>query len=199
MVDYEAGNLRSVETSLRKVGADFFVTDDPAEITKADKIIFPGVGEARAAMDVLNKKGIGEGIKEFIRSGKPFLGICIGYQILFDGSEERDTACLGIISGKVRRFPEKKGHKVPHMGWNEVIPVDGGILFEGIEQGSSFYFVHSYYPEPANKNEIYAETDYIIRFASAYKNGNLFAVQFHPEKSGKAGLQLISNFIRWNG
>jgi imidazole glycerol-phosphate synthase subunit HisH len=195
VVDYEAGNLKSVVTALRQVNLDFFVSDNPKELLRADKLIFPGVGEARAAMDVLTAKGIGDAILEFTGSGKPFLGICIGYQILFDMSEERDTPCLGIIPGKVRRFPRKAGFKVPHMGWNEVETRKGdNPLFRNIPPKSSFYFVHSYYPEPAADEDIAGDTDYIISFAACYQRENVTAVQFHPEKSGEVGLQFLTNF-----
>ena len=195
VVDYEAGNLKSVETALRRVNLDFFVSDNPVELLEADKLIFPGVGEARAAMDVLESKGLGDAVLEFIRTRKPFLGICIGYQILFDMSEERDTPCLGIIPGAVRRFPKKEGFKVPHMGWNEVEAREqGSRLFRNIPPKSSFYFVHSYYPEPAREENTAAVTNYILPFASCYQRRNVTAVQFHPEKSGEAGLQFLRNF-----
>lgn len=195
VIDYEAGNLRSVETALKYCGIEYFVSEDPDRLKEADKVIFPGVGEARAAMEVLKQKGFDDAVKEHIQGGKPFLGICIGYQILFDRSEERDAECLGLIPGVVRRFPEKDGYKVPHMGWNEVSVRDReDLLFSGIEQNSSFYFVHSFYPDPEDSEHAAGISDYILPFASYYRRENCFAVQFHPEKSGKAGLRLLYNF-----
>ena len=196
VIDYEAGNLRSVETALRYCGLDYFVTDSPAELDSAWKLIFPGVGEARAAMQVLEAKGLAGAVVRQIEKGKQFLGICIGYQILFEKSEERDTDCLGIIPGTVKRFPERSGYKVPHMGWNEVKFSKAGSadVFEDIPQASSFYFVHSYYPEPLDSDSVLGSTDYIVSFASCYRNNNVLAVQFHPEKSGAAGLRLLRNF-----
>jgi imidazole glycerol-phosphate synthase subunit HisH len=196
VIDYEAGNLSSVETALRFCGIDYFVTDSPGELEQAERLIFPGVGEARAAMDVLKKKGLDAAVVRQIEMGKPFLGICIGYQILFDTSEERDTPCLGIISGQVRRFPIREGYKVPHMGWNEVDVREetGGALFAGIPRGTSFYFVHSYYPRPDEEEYVAGSTDYLLPFASCYRKDNVSAVQFHPEKSGAAGLRLLANF-----
>lgn len=196
VIDYEAGNLRSVETALKRCGIDYFVTDKKSELNQADRIIFPGVGEARAAMEVLKEKELDEAIPEQINRGKLFLGICIGYQILFEKSEERDTECLGIIPGAVKLFPGRKGFKVPHMGWNEVKAEDReeSGLFENIPPQSSFYFVHSYYPEPEDKTSVAGTTEYSVSFAAAYRKENVVAVQFHPEKSGEAGLRFLRNF-----
>lgn len=201
VIDYQAGNLRSVETALRFCGLHYFVTDAAAELDRADRLIFPGVGEARAAMDVLRQKGLDEALVREVEKGKPFLGICIGYQILFEKSEERDTDCLGIIPGAVRRFPDRPGYKVPHMGWNEVEVKEerGHELFANVPQGSSFYFVHSYYPAPAEGNCAAGRTEYIVSFTSCYRKDNVSAVQFHPEKSGAAGLQLLRNFAEMKG
>jgi glutamine amidotransferase len=195
VVDYQAGNLKSVETALRFLDAHFFVTRHPEEIEKADRLIFPGVGEARAAMTVLDESGLGSAIVEFFRSGKPLLGICLGCQIVMERSEERDAGCLGLIQGTVERFPPSLGLKVPHMGWNQVHPSQNHPLFKGIRAGSSYYFVHSYYPAPSDEALVLAETEYGITFASALEKGNLRAVQFHPEKSGKVGLKLLANFL----
>ncbi|MBN2443535.1 MAG: imidazole glycerol phosphate synthase subunit HisH [Spirochaetales bacterium] len=195
VVDYNAGNLKSVETALEFLKADFFVSANPEDFKRADNLIFPGVGEARASMNILNKSGLGEAIRLFCRSGKPVLGICLGCQIIFTHSEEGDTPCLDLIPGNVPRFPKKEGFKVPHMGWNQVSHLDRHPIFTGIPENSSFYFVHSYYPEPEKNEHIIGETEYCIRFCSAVQKENLVAVQFHPEKSGKTGLILLSNFL----
>jgi glutamine amidotransferase len=197
VVDYKAGNLKSVETALRFLQADFFISSKPEDFKKADRLIFPGVGEAYAAMDILNKTGLGEAIITFYRTGKPVLGICLGCQIIFTHSEERDTPCLDLIQGEVVRFPAAPGYKVPHMGWNQVCHRNRHPVFRDIPENSSFYFVHSYYPVPGNDDWIAGETDYAVRFSSAVQKDNLLAVQFHPEKSGKKGLLLLSNFLTW--
>jgi glutamine amidotransferase len=195
VVDYGAGNLRSVENALRHLGADFFVTARPEELRVASGLVFPGVGEARAAMDALRETGLGEGIRDFLASGRKALGICIGCQIALGRSEERDTPCLGIVEGVARLFPKAPGLKVPHMGWNQVRYRQDEPLFRGIPQGASFYFVHSYYPSPEREEDAVAWTEYGIRFASAIRRENLSAVQFHPEKSGPHGLRLLANFL----
>lgn len=200
VIDYDAGNLRSVETALRHLGYPYTVTADPDEVTRADKILVPGVGEARAAMAVLREHGLDVALRSFHRSGKPMLGICIGSQIILDRSEENNTPCLGLMSGTARKFPERKGLKVPHMGWNTVTweGATAGIaewLFKGIPRESSFYFVHSYYPEPERRKDIVARCEYGVDFAAVLGSENLIATQFHPEKSGEVGLRLLKNFL----
>jgi glutamine amidotransferase len=195
VVDYGAGNLRSVATALRFLAADFRVSPNPDEVSRADKLIFPGVGEAGAAMATLNKTGLGEAVRAFFKTGRPLLGICVGSQVVLDRSEESDTACLGIVPGAARLLPDRPGFKVPHMGWNQAHPLRAHPLFAGIPDCSSFYFVHSYYPEPDDPATRLAETDYMIPFTSAVVFENLCAVQFHPEKSGKYGLKLLANFL----
>ena len=197
VVDYGAGNLKSVETALRHLGADFFISGRADEVDRADRLVFPGVGEARAAMTVLRDTGLDEAVASFYRSGRPLLGICIGCQVALDRSEERDATCLGLVRGESRRFPDGSGLKVPHMGWNQVTPVARHALWNGIPEGSSFYFVHSYYPVPSEESAVMARTDYGVLFTSALGRDNLFAVQFHPEKSGEVGLKLLSNFLSW--
>jgi glutamine amidotransferase len=197
VVDYGAGNLRSVETALRHVGADFFISAKPDDFKEASRLIFPGVGEAAAAMSVLVETGLGQAILEFYSTGKPVLGICLGCQIVFSHSEEGNTPCLDLIRGRIVRFPQKQGIKVPHMGWNQVEHRGRHPVFEGIPEYSSFYFVHSYYPVPEDDANCIGETEYCITFASAVCRDNLLAFQFHPEKSGEKGLCLLDNFLKW--
>jgi glutamine amidotransferase len=198
VVDYGGGNLRSVETALRHLGADFFIAVRPEDIGRADRLLVPGVGEARAAMEGIQARGLERPLQEFRRSGRPFLGICIGSQVIFEHSEERQTRCLGFLPGSVRRFPTVPGLKVPHMGWNGVSWAEPQPLFAGLTPGDYFYFVHSYYPQPAEDSLVLAECDYGVRFAAAVGRGNLLAVQFHPEKSGASGLRLLANFLDWS-
>jgi imidazole glycerol-phosphate synthase subunit HisH len=195
VVDYEAGNLRSVETALLHLGAEFLVSDDPVRLAETDKLVFPGVGEAAAAMRVLRRTRLDQVIRDFADSGKPVLGICVGCQVLLDLSEEGDTRCLGLISGRVRRFAAGTGLKVPHMGWNRV-DHDGTGIFTGLPAGCSCYFVHSYYPEPLDSEAVIGRTEYGIEFASAIRSGSITATQFHPEKSGPVGLRILDNFLR---
>jgi len=199
VLDYEAGNLKSVENALRHLGARFVVTKDPAVVRDAESVIFPGVGEAAASMAVLARTGLGEALREFAASGRKVLGICIGCQVIFDRSEERDTTCLGLVPGTVRRFAPGTGLKVPHMGWNAVHFTRKHPVFEGIPQDTRFYFVHSYYPDPVDPNVVAAETEYGITFASGIARGNLVAFQCHVEKSGSFGLKLLDNFLAWDG
>lgn len=195
VVDYDAGNLRSVETALLAIGARIVISHLPDQLLKSDRLIFPGVGDAAAAMRVLKSRGLDRAIVEYVRSGRPVLGICLGSQIVLDSSEENDAVCLGLIAGSARRFRKADGLKIPHMGWNQVEPITRHYLFDGIPTGASFYFVHSYFPQPGDAGAVIAETDYGVRFASAICRDNLSAVQFHPEKSGPYGLQLLRNFL----
>ena len=199
VIDYGAGNLTSVENALRHLGASFFVTSQPADLARAAGLIFPGVGEAAASMAVLRRTGLDEALRSFFASGRKVLGICIGCQVIFERSEERNTECLGLLEGTVRRFPALPGLKIPHMGWNGVRFTREHPLFEGIPQGSSFYFVHSYYPSPGSDDLTAAETDYGVTFPSCIARGNLAAFQFHVEKSGAVGLRLLRNFLDWDG
>lgn len=199
IVDYNAGNLTSVKTALRHIDAVFEVSSDPQVIEKADKIIFPGVGEAGQAMGFLRRYGISEALKNYVSRGNPLLGICLGAQILQDYSEESDTELLGIIPGNVCRFPDDKGLKIPLIGWNTVSH-NRCSLFSGIAEGSSFYFVHSYcistrLPDNSPSPWVCATSEYGIRFAAALQRENVWGTQFHPEKSGAKGLLLLRNFI----
>jgi len=199
VIDYEAGNLKSVENALAFLGAPFQVTRDPAVVRDAESLIFPGVGEAAASMAVLNRTGLGAALRDYVASGRKLLGICIGCQVIFEHSEERDTTCLGVVKGAVRRFAAGSGLKVPHMGWNAVHFTRAHPVFNGIPQDSRFYFVHSYYPDPVDPRLAAARTEYGITFASCIARDNLVAFQCHVEKSGKFGLKLLDNFLAWDG
>lgn len=187
VVKYNAGNIHSVRLALRRLGIDPQVTDDPRAIFAADKVIFPGVGEASSAMANIGKSGIADLIP---RLTQPVLGICLGLQLMCRDSEENNSKCLGIFDTAVRRFPPED--KVPHMGWNRVRDLKGE-LFRDIDAGAYFYFVHSYYAELSPLTA--ATTDYIVPFSAAMQRDNFYAVQFHPEKSGAAGEQLLRNFL----
>jgi len=206
VVDYGASNLRSVVRALETAAAglhEIKVCDTPEAILKADRIVFPGQGAIRHCMDLLREKNLDEALLESI-SSKPFLGLCLGLQTLFEFSEEDNgTNGLGIIPGRVIKFPENrkdgKGNlfKIPHMGWNNVEQRNAHPLWKGIEPGERFYFVHSYYVKPARVEDTSGTTDYVIDFTSAIARDNIFAVQFHPEKSQRAGLRLLNNFLSW--
>ncbi|TVR57356.1 MAG: imidazole glycerol phosphate synthase subunit HisH [Spirochaetaceae bacterium] len=193
IVDYDAGNLTSVETALRRIDADFFTTDDPDAIFDADRIVFPGVGEARAAMEVLNTRGLSDALRRYVDSGRLILGICVGAQVILEASDERDVSCLALIPGRARRFPVSE-LKVPQIGWNGV-DHENQALFAGVPSGGEFYFVHSYYPAPTDERHTIGWTEYGVRFASALRRDNVYAVQFHPEKSGPFGLRVLTNFV----
>ena len=204
IVDYRAGNLTSVARALAHLGEPCVITSDFRILDDAGRIIFPGVGAAGAAMANLRETGLDEHLRKWVRQGKPVLGICLGTQVIFDHSEEDDTDCLGIVPGKVRRFPPDLGSggqrlKIPHMGWNRVALRKGHPVFAGIPEGAEFFFVHAYYPAPADETWAAGWTEYGIRFCSAVARGNLVAVQFHPEKSGRPGLAILANFCRWGG
>ncbi len=203
IIDYKAGNLTSVELALKHVGADCKVTDKPEEIARADKVIFPGVGTAQSCMDNLRNLGLDLALKDAVNSGKPVMAICIGQQLIFEHSEEDGGVdCLGILPGKVVRFDFEKERnvKVPHMGWNEVEILKPHPILTGFPDRGECYFVHSYYVKVDAPELVYAQTDYEgNRFTCAVGRDNLFATQFHPEKSGEDGLQLLRNFLNWNG
>lgn len=205
ILDYKAGNLTSVERALNHLGYACRVTNSHEEIRKADKVVFPGVGAAGKSMESLKELGLDTLLHDLFASGVPILGICVGLQVLFDSSQENNAKCLGILPGEVRRFPEKmqaqNGNllKIPHMGWNAVRFAYDHPVFRDIPAGSEFYFVHSYYPEPADRAMSIGTAEYGIPFTAAVAFRNLAAVQFHPEKSGKPGLQLLRNFCNWDG
>jgi len=197
VVDYGMGNLRSVSKALERVapGDEVLVTSDPQAIRAAERIIVPGQGAMPDCMRQLTASGAREAVIEAAGS-KPFLGICIGLQMLFERGEEGDTPGLGLLPGRVPRF-HVSGLKIPHMGWNEVIQERIHAMWEGIADRSRFYFVHSYYPRPAESALTAASCDYGTRFTCAVARDNIFAVQFHPEKSQNSGLRLLSNFVQW--
>jgi glutamine amidotransferase len=217
IIDYGAGNLRSVARAVAHCGYEPRVTGDPGEVAAADALIVPGVGAAADTMRNLREHGMVEPIREYIASGRPFFGVCMGQQALLSASEEGgEHECLGIIPGRVKKLPG--GHangvgaqhaapaagengnggvlKVPHMGWNQVRQTSEHPIFDGIADESYFYFVHSYYPQPDDDGVVIGETDYGVTFASVLARGNIVATQFHPEKSGDAGLRMYENFLR---
>jgi imidazole glycerol-phosphate synthase subunit HisH len=198
VIDYGAGNLRSVINAINRLGYKASITNQPDEILKAKAVFFPGVGAAGDTVDSLKKLNLIEVIHKLVSEDRPLFGICIGLQVLFSGTEEGGWhECLNVIKGEVRKLPA--GLKIPHMGWNQVRQKSPHPLFEGIPDGSNFYFVHSYYGDPEDKSIIAAETNYGISFCSAIAKNNLVATQFHPEKSGELGLKIYENFIKFAG
>ncbi len=206
IIDYKAGNLTSVQRAMNLLNEQACITSDPEVIACAERIIFPGVGAAGSAMADLRRMGLDGALKKVYEMGKPLLGICLGTQIIMEYSQENNTNCLGLLKGEVKPFPkdlqdpDKGGKlKVPHMGWNSIHLLRDHILFEGVDPAGQFYFVHGYYPLPGDEDCIVGETSYGFPFASVLAFNNLVAVQFHPEKSGRPGLKLLSNFCHWDG
>lgn len=200
IIDYGAGNLSSVKKALDFLGAESEITKDRDKIMAASHIILPGVGSFGDAMDSMNRRGLTETIKEAALSGKPFLGICLGLQLLFESSEESPgVRGLGLLKGKIVEIPKDRGLKVPHIGWNSVSLKQTDGIFKGIDQNSYFYFVHSYYLKGADEGAVAATTDYGVEIQCAVQQGNLCATQFHPEKSSKTGLQVLKNFLAMEG
>lgn len=198
LLDYGSGNLRSVHKALLKVGAEVRIVWSPDQIDGARAMVLPGVGAFDDCINALRKQELLEAARDFIRSGKPFLGICVGYQALFEKSEEFNScaAGLGVFRGSVIRFSEKNGLKIPQIGWNRLeITRPDCPLFRDVPDGSYVYFVHSFYPQPADSNIIATRTEYGEAFASSVWRDNVFATQFHPEKSQRIGLQLLKNFV----
>lgn len=195
IIDYGAGNLQSVKKALDFIGAENIITDDPEKIKSADKVLLPGVGSFGDAMYSMEKSGLVETVKECALSGKPFLGICLGLQLLFEESEESPgVKGLGIFKGKIKKFSSDMGLKIPHIGWNSLEIKQNDTLFKDIPENSYVYFVHSYYLHAEDENDIATVTNYGIDFHSAVGKNNVFATQFHPEKSGDVGLQILRNF-----
>ncbi|MBM3934011.1 MAG: imidazole glycerol phosphate synthase subunit HisH [SAR202 cluster bacterium] len=194
IVDYNAGNLRSVQKALELVGARTKITSDATDLATARGVVFPGQGANDPAMRQLKTRSLVDPIKDVIHSGKPFLGVCLGLQLLLESSEEGIVPALGIMQGTVKRLPQ--GLKVPHIGWNNVSFKRQHPVFEGVPDNSYFYFVHSYYADPESRGMVTGTTTYGVEFCSAAARGSMAAVQFHPEKSGKVGLKIYENFVR---
>jgi glutamine amidotransferase len=194
IINYGAGNLGSVVNAVTSLGYDPIVTDRPSDILKAEAVILPGVGAAGDTMESLEALGMSDVVRRLVREDRPLFAICVGLQVLLTGTEEGGWhACLDIIPGMVKKLPG--GLKIPHMGWNQVKQVYSHLIFENIPDNTHFYFVHSFYPDPADTSVIAGATDYGIKFCSMVIKGNLFATQFHPEKSGLYGLRMYSNFL----
>lgn len=195
IINYEMGNLRSVQKALEKVGHDAVVTDDPAQIAAADKLVLPGVGAFADAIAALREKRLVEPIQQAIADGRPFLGVCLGMQLLFDVShEDGEHQGLGVVPGRVVKFDVPRELKVPHMGWNQAAFAKPTRLFSGVQDNAYFYFVHSYYVVPEDEGVVAARCDYGSPFCAAIERDNLFATQFHPEKSQADGLRVLKNF-----
>ena len=200
IIDYQAGNLTSVVRSFKALGLEGKVTQDPAEVAAASRVVFPGVGAAGKAMATLKELGLDRALQESFRKGAPILGICLGAQIILEDSEENDnTPCLGLLPGRTRSLPRQAGLKIPHMGWNRVRFLKPHPVFQGLPEEAEYYFVHSYYPDPAEKAMVLGVTEHGVEFPSALGWRNLVATQFHPEKSGRFGLQILENFLAWDG
>ena len=200
IIDYDAGNLKSVEKALAKLGQEGVITRDRKTILEAEKVILPGVGSFGMAMEQLKRYELDKVICETVQKGTPFLGICLGLQLLFDGSEESEgVEGLGILRGDILKIPDTEGLKIPHIGWNSLALENGGRLFCGLEQGPYVYFVHSYYLRAADPQIVKASTEYGAHIHASVEQGNVFAGQFHPEKSGTAGLHILKNFTGIQG
>ena len=198
IIDYGAGNIRNVVNAINKLGYEVNLTSDPDEVLSADTVILPGVGAAGDTVSSLRKLNLIEPVRRVIAENKPFLGICIGLQVLFTETEEdRGQKCLDVFPGRVKRFPE--GRKIPHMGWNQVKRKIDHPVFEGVPDNSNFYFVHSYYVDPEDQSLIAGITEYGVEFCSMISRGNMIGTQFHPEKSGNIGLRIYDNFLRYAG
>lgn len=200
LIDYGAGNLTSVRRALDYLGIPSRVVSVGSELRDAERIIFPGVGHARAAMAVLKMRGLDVTLRDAFTRGVPILGICLGAQIVLTHSEEGDTPCLGLVPGECVRFRlADPALKVPHMGWNEIMVTRPHPILRDVQPGDEFYFVHSYYPRPHSDTHVFAVCEYGTTFPAAIGHRNLFATQFHPEKSGRLGLAILRNFVEWDG
>ncbi len=196
IIDYGAGNIRSVYKALKFIGAECKITSDKNEILSAAAAILPGQGAFGDCMSSMEKYGIRDTVKEFISSGKPFLGICVGLQLLFEESEESTgVKGLGVFKGKIKKIPYEEGLKIPHMGWNSLDILKSDGIFRGVENGSYVYFVHSYYLDADDKDIVSAQTEYGVKIDASISKDNVFATQFHPEKSGDTGLKMLKNFV----
>ena len=196
IIDYDAGNIKSVEKALLLLGEEVKITGDAQEILSADKVVLPGVGAFGDAMGNLERRGLVPVIRETVEKGTPFLGICLGLQLLFERSDEAPgVAGLGILPGEILRIPSKEGLKIPHMGWNSLHLEHGGRLFDQVPEQSYVYFVHSYYLKAGEEEIVKASTEYGVHIHASVEKGNVFACQFHPEKSSEVGLRILSNFV----
>ena len=196
IIDYDAGNIKSVEKALLLLGQDVKITDNGQEILSADKVVLPGVGAFGDAMGNLKRRGLVPVLRETAQKGIPFLGICLGLQLLFERSDEAPgVAGLGILPGEILRIPSKEGLKIPHMGWNSLHLEHGGRLFDQVSEQSYVYFVHSYYLKAGEEEIVKASTEYGVHIHASVEKGNVFACQFHPEKSSEVGLRILSNFV----
>lgn len=196
IVDYDAGNIKSVEKALQFLGQEPVVTRDKETLLQAEKVIVPGVGAFGDAMGKMHQYGLVEVLREIAAKGTPLLGICLGLQLFFESSEETPgVEGLGLLPGKIVRIPDKEGFKIPHMGWNSIKINPASRLLKGIEEGAYVYFVHSYYLQAENEADVAATTDYVVNIHAAAEHENIFATQFHPEKSGEIGLRILKNFI----
>lgn len=196
ILDYDAGNIKSVEKAVQLLGQEVTITRDRREVLNADKVILPGVGAFGDAMGKIRQYGLYEVIHEVVEQGTPFLGICLGLQLLFERSEESPgVEGLGILKGEILRIPETPGLKIPHMGWNSLEFRNNGRLFENLQEESYVYFVHSYYLRAADEKIVTAVTEYGTQIHASVEQGNVFACQFHPEKSSDAGIQILKNFV----
>ena len=197
IIDYDAGNIKSVEKALLLLGEEVKITDDAQEILSADKVVLPGVGAFGDAMGNLERRGLVPVIRDTVEKGTPFLGICLGLQLLFERSDEAPgVAGLGILPGEILRIPSKEGLKIPHMGWNSLRLEHGGRLFDQVSEQSYVYFVHSYYLKAGEEEIVKASTEYGVHIHASVEKGNVFACQFHPEKSSEVGLRILSNLDR---
>lgn len=195
IIDYDAGNIKSVEKAFEYIGEEVLVTSDLTEISNAEKLVLPGVGSFGDAMEKLNKKGLTEVIRNVVAKGTPILGICLGLQLMFDSSEESPgVEGLSLLPGKIIRIPDKEGFKIPHMGWNSLELSKEGRLFKGLEENPYVYFVHSYYLKASKPEQVAAVTEYVTEIHAAVEADNIYACQFHPEKSGDTGLKILKNF-----
>ncbi|MFP4417692.1 MAG: imidazole glycerol phosphate synthase subunit HisH [Chitinispirillaceae bacterium] len=200
IIDYEAGNLTSVKRALDFLEIPSQISADPEYIQAAERVIFPGVGNAGSAISALKRTGLDRALKDCFAAGTPIMGICLGTQIILSHSDEEDTNCLGLIEGNSPKFKlTDKSLKIPHMGWNQVTVTREHFVLKDIQAGDEFYFVHSFYPQPADQDLVFATSEYEITFPAAIGYKNLFATQFHPEKSGRLGLNILKNFSRWDG
>lgn len=196
IIDYDAGNIKSVEKALNLLEQDVKVTGDRGEILAADKVVLPGVGAFGDAMDNIRKRGLEDVIHQVVERGTPFLGICLGLQLLFGRSEEAPgVKGLGILKGEILKIPEKEEMKIPHMGWNSLHLEHDGRLFRGVDEGAYVYFVHSYYLKAEEDDIVKASTEYCTHIHASVEKGNVFACQFHPEKSSDVGLSILKNFV----